>query len=358
MTSPIAVAGRRVLVRRPGPRVAELVQRLSEAGAHVVVDLADAGSMGATLRDLAGRELLELADGVGIDDVDVVVRDEPTRDGGPDERGGQVSQGGRVGRVVLVGGGPGDPGLLTVRGLEAVRTADVIVTDRLAPLSVLDQARPDAEVIHVGKIPRGEFTPQERINAVLVEHALTGRTVVRLKGGDNFVFGRGGEEWLACAEHGIPVEVVPGVSSSIAVPGLAGIPLTHRSLTQGFVVVSGHVPPGDPRGSVDWAALARLDLTLVILMGVATLPAVTAHLVEHGMDPATPAACVVDGAMPTQRSLRAPVAQLAAAVEQAGLTPPAVVVIGAVADALPVPPESPASTASSARLPRPHTVEP
>ncbi len=148
--------------------------------------------------------------------------------------------------MVLVGGGPGDPGLLTVAGLEAVRTADVLVVDRLAPLSVLQQARSGAEIIDVAKIPRGSFTPQERINELLVEHGRAGRRVVRLKGGDNFVFGRGGEEWQACAAAGIPVRVVPGVSSAIAGPALAGIPLTHRQLTQGFTVVSGHLPAGRP----------------------------------------------------------------------------------------------------------------
>jgi len=134
---------------------------------------------------------------------------------------------------------------------------------------VLDQARPDAVIIDVAKIPRGEFTPQERINELLVEHARTGATVVRLKGGDNFVFGRGGEEWQACAAAGIPVTVIPGVSSAIAGPALAGIPLTHRQLTQGFTVISGHAAPGDPASTLDWAALAHANTTLVIMMGVA-----------------------------------------------------------------------------------------
>ncbi|WP_231930699.1 uroporphyrinogen-III C-methyltransferase [Friedmanniella luteola] len=235
------------------------------------------------------------------------------------------------GEVVLVGGGPGDPGLLTVAGLEAVRTADVLVVDRLAPLSVLQQVRPGAEVIDVAKIPRGTFTSQERINELLVEHGRAGRRVVRLKGGDNFVFGRGGEEWQACAAAGIPVRVVPGVSSAIAAPALAGIPLTHRQLTQGFTVVSGHLPPGDPGSTLDWAALARAGTTLVVLMGVATLPAITAELVAQGMAPGTPAATVADAGLPSQRDVRGRVDDIAALTLEAGIRPPAITVIGAVA---------------------------
>ena len=150
------------------------------------------------------------------------------------------------GTVTLVGGGPGDPGLITVQGLHAIRQADVVVYDRLAPLECLAEARPEAELIEVGKIPRGPQTRQERISEIMIQHAWAGRAVVRLKGGDSFVFGRGGEEWQACAAAGVPVHVVPGVTSAVAVPELAGIPVTHRSLTQGFTVVSGHVPPGDP----------------------------------------------------------------------------------------------------------------
>ncbi|WP_375424864.1 uroporphyrinogen-III C-methyltransferase [uncultured Friedmanniella sp.] len=235
------------------------------------------------------------------------------------------------GEVVLVGGGPGDPGLLTVAGLEAVRTADVVVCDRLAPLAVLQQVRPGAEVIDVAKIPRGAFTSQERINELLVEHGRTGRRVVRLKGGDSFVFGRGGEEWQACAAAGLPVRVIPGVSSALAAPALAGVPLTHRQLTQGFTVVSGHLPPGDPGSTLDWAALARTNTTLVVLMGVATLPAITAALTAAGLDPATPAMTVADGGLPSQRDVRGAVADIAARTSEAGLRPPAVTVIGAVA---------------------------
>jgi len=242
-----------------------------------------------------------------------------------------------VGTVVLVGGGPGDPGLLTVAGRDAIRTADVIVCDRLAPLATLQHARPGAEIIDVGKIPRGEFTPQERINALLVEHALRGRRVVRFKGGDNFVFGRGGEEWQACAAAGIPVEVIPGVTSAVAAPALAGIPLTHRALTQGFTVVSGHLPPGDPGSTLDWGALARTNTTLVIMMGVATLAAITTELVRQGLPPDTPAATVADAGMASMRSVRGTVSTIAALTASADLRPPAITVVGAVAGFQPDP---------------------
>jgi uroporphyrin-III C-methyltransferase len=183
----------------------------------------------------------------------------------------------------------------------------------------------------VAKIPRGAFTPQERINELLVEHGLAGRRVVRLKGGDSFVFGRGGEEWQACAAAGVPVRVVPGVSSAIAGPALAGIPLTHRQLTQGFTVVSGHLPPGDPGSTLDWSALARAGTTLVVLMGVATLPAITAALIREGMAASTPAATVADAGLPSQRDVRGTVADIAALTAAAGIRPPAITVIGAVA---------------------------
>ena len=249
-----------VLVVEPGPRASETVQSLLDQGARVDVQ---SPAPDARLVDLAGRRLITLhtEDDLDTGRYDIVLRD-------PLRAAATPTTDRTTGRVVLVGGGPGPLGLLTIAGLEAVRAADVLVCDRLAPLAALEQAKPGAEVVHVGKIPRGEFTPQEQINAILVDRALAGRRVVRLKGGDNFVFGRGGEEWNACVEAGIPVEVVPGVSSSIAVPALAGIPLTHRSLTQGFVVVSGHVTPEDPRSDIDWDALARLGLTIVILQNV------------------------------------------------------------------------------------------
>ncbi len=233
--------------------------------------------------------------------------------------------------VVLVGGGPGDPDLLTVAGLRAVRQADVIVHDRLGPVSVLQEARPGAELINVGKIPRGAFTPQEEINAILIDRARRGLRIVRLKGGDSFVFGRGGEEWQACAEAGVAVRVIPGVTSAVAVPALAGIPVTHRSLSQGFTVVSGHVPPGDPRSQVDWKALARTGTTLVLLMAVKFLPEITAALVDAGLRATTPAVIVADGSTPEQRFWSATVVDIAEVAEANAVRPPAIVVIGDVA---------------------------
>lgn len=237
----------------------------------------------------------------------------------------------RPGEVVLVGGGPGDPGLITVAGLSAVRSADVIVHDRLAPLECLTQARSGAEIIAVGKVPRGPATPQDEINRILVDRARQGRRVVRLKGGDSVVFGRGGEELQACAEAGIPVRVIPGVSSAIAAPELAGIPVTHRALSQGFTVVSGHVPPGDPRSSVAWEALAVSHTTLVILMGVLNLRAICATLTGAGLDPATPAAVVSSAGLPAMAVLRGRVADIADLAAAHGVRPPAVTVIGEVA---------------------------
>jgi uroporphyrin-III C-methyltransferase/precorrin-2 dehydrogenase/sirohydrochlorin ferrochelatase len=173
---------------------------------------------------------------------------------------------------------------------------------------------------------------QEQINALLVEHAKAGRRVVRLKGGDPFVFGRGMEELQACVAAGVPVEVVPGVTSAIAVPALAGVPVTHRGLTHEFVVVSGHLPPGHPDSLVDWAALGRLRGTVVVLMGVDTAGAIAAALVEHGRDPATPVAVISDGSIATQRRLRTTLGSLADTMAAEGVRPPAVWVVGHVVD--------------------------
>lgn len=235
------------------------------------------------------------------------------------------------GRVILVGGGPGDPGLVTLSGLAAIRQADVIVTDRLAPLATLDEAPKGAEVIDVSKIPKGTTTQQEVINQLLVEHARAGQTVVRFKGGDSFVFGRGGEELEACLAAGVEVQVIPGVTSAIAGPELAGIPVTHRGLNQGFTVISGHVPPGDPRSTLDFAALARTGTDLVLMMAVATLPAITQALLDAGMPPETPAATVADAGLASQRDLRGTLATIAGMNAAARIRSPAVTVIGAVA---------------------------
>ncbi|GAA5160327.1 uroporphyrinogen-III C-methyltransferase [Ornithinimicrobium tianjinense] len=318
--------GLRALVTHPGPLVSETVHALLERGLEVSVatDTPD-----AEVRDLAGRGLVTVVPTTGaeLDQVDLVVRDRAGL--APEETAASLTTASTPpGEVVLVGGGPGSTGLLTLDGAEALRTADVVVYDRLAPLGALDLAPASAERVPVGKIPRGEFTPQEVINEVLVSRSLQGRRVVRLKGGDSFVFGRGGEEWLACAAAGVPVRVVPGVTSAVAVPGLAGIPVTHRDVTPGFVVVSGHVGPDDPRNTVDWAALAASGLTIVVLMGVSTLGSIARRLVEHGLPGTTPAAVVADGAMPSQRSVRGDLLTIAAAADEAGICAPAVAVIG------------------------------
>jgi uroporphyrin-III C-methyltransferase/precorrin-2 dehydrogenase/sirohydrochlorin ferrochelatase len=236
----------------------------------------------------------------------------------------------RSGRVVLVGGGPGDPGLVTVRGRAALADADVVVADRLAPLALLDELGPDVVVVDAAKVPGGQAMPQDEVNRLLVEHAAAGRVVVRLKGGDPFVFGRGMEEVLACAAAGVPVEVVPGVTSAVAVPGAAGIPVTHRGVVQAFTVVSGHVAPGDPASTVDWAAVAAVGGTLVVLMGVATIAGIARALLDGGLDATTPVAGLQDGRPPRRSTL--------AAVAENGMPevgPPAVFVVGAVAGDLP-----------------------
>lgn len=235
------------------------------------------------------------------------------------------------GEVILIGGGPGDPGLLTVEGLEMIKDADVIATDRLAPLAALDQARPGTEIIDVGKVPRGPGAEQQTIESLLIERARAGQKVVRLKGGDSFVFGRGGEEWQSCAAAGVAVRVVPGVTSATAAPAAATIPVTHRQLSQGFCAVTGHVPPGDPRSTVDWSALARSGCTLVIMMGMANLAAIAETLINSGLPAETPAAVIEDGTLPSMRTLRAPLVEIAGRAAEQGLGAPATVVIGAVA---------------------------
>ncbi|HEU4423746.1 MAG TPA: uroporphyrinogen-III C-methyltransferase [Pilimelia sp.] len=241
-----------------------------------------------------------------------------------------------TGRVALVGAGPGDPELITVKGRRLLAEADVVVADRLVPGLLLDELRPDVELVDASKIPYGPQKAQEEINGILVDRARAGAFVVRLKGGDPYVFGRGGEEALACAQAGIPVTVVPGVTSSVAAPAVAGIPVTHRGVAHEFTVVSGHVPPDDPASLVDWPALARMRGTLVVLMGLKNLAAITDTLLAHGRPPTTPAAVVQEGTTGAQRSLRSTLGEVAGAVAAAGLRPPAVVVIGEVVTALEV----------------------
>jgi uroporphyrin-III C-methyltransferase len=235
------------------------------------------------------------------------------------------------GTVALVGAGPGDPGLLTLRAAELLGEADVVLVDRLVDPRTLRHVRPDAEVVDVGKTSwTGTAPRQEEINAQLVEHARAGRRVVRLKGGDPFVFGRGSEEAEALVDAGIAFEVVPGVTSAIAAAAYAGIPVTARGYTQDVCVVTGHLDPDDPASRVRWQALAQGPGTLVILMGLDRLPLLMDGLVRHGRDAATPAACIQQGTTSAQRVVVSTVGRLAADVAVAGLSAPVATVVGDV----------------------------
>jgi uroporphyrin-III C-methyltransferase len=320
----LSITGKPVLVVGGDSRAAAQATAMLEDGAVVTVV---APAVTASIEDLVARGLLTWHPrDVELDDVRqatiVLTGHDPTP--APDRILG-------TGSVTLVGGGPGDPGLVTVAGREAIEAADVIVTDRLAPLAALSWARPHAEIIDVAKIPGGRSTPQEEINRLLVEHAKSGKHVVRFKGGDSFVFGRGGEELVACVDAGIETRVIPGVTSAIAAPAMAGIPVTHRGLTQGFTVISGHVPPDHPDSTLDYAALARSGATIVVLMGVRTLGAICAALADGGLAEDTDVAVVADGTMPSQQVVRATLATIDEAAAAAGVGAPAVAVIGDVA---------------------------
>lgn len=344
----LPVRGHPVTVAGSSPRAAAVTGSLVNAGAAVTVATADPTPY---LDDLAARGLVTLhrRDLIesDIDSAAIVFAytGDPSHDRlirklamfhkrlcilDPHNGAGTPHTEG-IGRVILVGGGPGDPGLLTVAGRDALARAHVIVTDRLAPVGVLAGIAPHATIIDVSKIPGGRRTEQAAINELLVEHAAMGRTVVRFKGGDGFVFGRGGEERDHCERAGIPVEVIPGVSSSIAAPASARIPVTHRGLTQGFTVITGHVPPGHPESTIDYAALARSNTTLILMMAVANLGAIADELISAGMDPDTPAAVVADGCLPSQRVVRATVSTICAAASAAQIRPPATTIVGQVA---------------------------
>ncbi|HEY1133007.1 MAG TPA: uroporphyrinogen-III C-methyltransferase [Nocardioides sp.] len=232
--------------------------------------------------------------------------------------------------VVLVGGGPGDPELMSVAGRKALMEADVVVADRLAPRELLGELPADVELIDVAKLPRGRSALQEEINRVIVDRALAGKRVVRFKGGDNFVFGRGYEEVIACREAGVPVTVIPGLSSPIAVPAVAGIPVTHRGVAHEFTVVSGHLPPGHAESLVDWSALGRLSGTVVLMMAVENAPRIADVLVEGGRPATTPVAVVCNGTMPGERTVLATLGTLAAELVAHDVRPPAIIVVGDV----------------------------
>ncbi len=248
-------------------------------------------------------------------------------------RSGQLSarhERGRRAGVAIIGGGPGDPGLITVRGRQLLAEADVVLTDRLAPRSLLDELREDVEIIDAGKIPYGRAMAQEHINAALIEHARAGRFVARLKGGDPFVFGRGAEEVLACLRAGVPVTVVPGVTSAVGVPASAWVPVTHRGVAQEFHVVSVHVPPGHDRSTVNWELLGASSGTLVLLMAVERIGAVVTELIRHGRGPDTPVSVIADGTLPTQRTINSTLEQVEGLVAERGIRPPAIMVVGDV----------------------------
>ncbi|WP_039816020.1 uroporphyrinogen-III C-methyltransferase [Nocardia otitidiscaviarum] len=233
--------------------------------------------------------------------------------------------------VALIGGGPGDPDLITVRGRRLLARADLVVADRLAPPELLAELGPHVEVVDAAKIPYGRAMAQEAINDALIDGAKAGKFVVRLKGGDPYVFGRGFEELEACVAAGVPVTVVPGVTSAISVPALAGIPVTHRGVTHEFVVVSGHVAPDHPDSLVDWPALARLRGTIVLLMAVERIEQFAAALLAGGRAADTPVTVVQEGSLRTQRTLRAHLSTVAERVRAEGIRPPAIIVIGPTA---------------------------
>ncbi|OCB37328.1 uroporphyrinogen-III C-methyltransferase [Mycobacterium malmoense] len=235
------------------------------------------------------------------------------------------------GGVALVGGGPGDPELITVRGRRLLAHADVVVADRLAPPELLAELPPHVEVIDAAKIPYGRAMAQDAINDVMIDRARSGKFVVRLKGGDPFVFARGYEEVQACVDASIPVTVVPGVTSAIGVPALAGVPVTHRAVNHEFVVVSGHLPPGHPESLVNWNALGAMSGTIVLLMAVERIELFADALIKGGRPADTPVLVVQHGTTASQQTLRATLADTPEKIRAEGIRPPAIIVIGPVA---------------------------
>jgi uroporphyrinogen III methyltransferase/synthase len=235
------------------------------------------------------------------------------------------------GRIILVGAGPGDPGLMTVRALQVIAQADVILYDKLIPSTALDGARPDALLLDVGKIGGGEQVPQEETHRLLLTHAQEGKVVARVKGGDPFVFGRGGEEAQLCREHGIAFEVVPGVTAGIAGPAYAGIPVTQRNMAAAVAFITGHENPDKPETQIDWPALAAFPGTLVFYMGVRALPRIAEQLMVGGRPADEPVAIVERGTLPDQRTVSGTLATIAELAEAAAVKPPSVTIVGPVA---------------------------
>ncbi len=235
------------------------------------------------------------------------------------------------GVVWLVGAGPGDPGLLTLKGRHCIAEADVIVYDYLSNPALLAHARADAEIIYAGKQAARHAMEQDEINALLCEKALEGKRICRLKGGDPFVFGRGGEEALYLVERGVPFEVVPGVSSAIAAPAYAGIPVTHRECASSVRIITGHEDPTKPESSLDWREIAATSGTLVFLMGIRNISQIAEHLITGGRPASTPAAVITNGTLPTQRTVAGTLADIAQRAETANIAPPGLLVVGEVA---------------------------
>jgi len=238
----------------------------------------------------------------------------------------------KTGTVYLVGAGPGDPGLLTLKGKEVLSRADVVVHDYLAGPALLDFAPPTTELIYVGKQSGDHTLPQNDINDLLIAKARQGKTVVRLKGGDPFVFGRGGEEAISLHEANIPFEIVPGVTAGIAAPAYAGIPVTHRGLTSTLTFITGHEDPTKDQSDIHWPALAAGNGTLVFYMGVKNLPQIVDKLIQHGRTPDTPVALVRWGTLPIQTIVTGTLTSIVDNARQANLTPPCIIVVGPVVD--------------------------
>src|SRR2546422_1381754 len=236
----------------------------------------------------------------------------------------------KTGKVYLVGAGPGDPKLLTLRGKECLEQAEVVIYDYLANPALLEHVRPEAERIYVGRRGRGEYGDQAEINRLMIDRARAGKIVVRLKGGDPFVFGRGGEEAEAVAEAGVPFEVVPGVTSAVAAPAYAGIPVTHRTLASSVALVTGHEDPLKPSPTVEWDRLAATSGTVVFLMGMKNLPAIVTHLTASGRPATTPVALIRWGTRAEQRTVIGTLADIVRKANEARLEPPTVIVVGEV----------------------------
>jgi uroporphyrin-III C-methyltransferase len=335
----VNLAGRRVLVVGGARRARHTIARCVASGARVyLADLADAADgqpLDNVVRVVLPANRLEWKTLVSSVDLVISVGADSITTDSLERASGEArvwltteppSPTLAIGRVTLVGGGPGDGQLLTVAAMAALREADVVFFDRLGPVARLAEWAPGAELVNVGKTPGHHAVNQTRIQELLVEAALAGKTVVRLKGGDPFVFGRGGEEVIACSRAGVPVTVVSGVTSAIAVPGAAGIPVTHREVSRLFTVVSGHVPLSE----TELLHLAGLGGTIVVLMGVGTLPHLTAGLARAGMAASMPVAVVEKGFSTGQRTTRASLDEIAALASRLGVRSPAVVVIGEV----------------------------